>query len=120
MKQKGFTLVEILAVLVILALLATIIYPVVNTNIKKSKQKLYEAQIENILNAARNYASENIALLPTNDGESLEPPITLGFLEEKGYIEENLENPKTGEKFDKNLKITITNKKGVLNYEVVD
>lgn len=118
-KDSGFTLVELLVVIVILGILATVIYPIVNTSVNSSKQKLYDAQIENIINAARTYASDNLEILPTADGDSLEPPLTLGKLIDEGYIK-NIENPKTKEPFDKNIKITITNRNGVLDYEVVD
>lgn len=118
-KESGFTLVEILVVIVILGILAAVIYPIVNTSVNSSKQKLYDAQIENIINAARTYASDNMEILPTTDGENLNPPLTLNKLIEEGYIKD-IENPKTKKPFDKNIKITITNKNGVLEYEVIN
>ena len=46
MKRKGFTLVELLAVIVILALVALITIPVILNVIEKSKQKTYQRSID--------------------------------------------------------------------------
>ena len=54
-KNKGFTLIEIMAVIVILAVIALIVVPLVTGSIKDSKQKLYETQLENIKSGAKSY-----------------------------------------------------------------
>ena len=43
MKKKGFTLVELLAVIIILSLVLVIAVPSVNKYIKQSKEKAYDA-----------------------------------------------------------------------------
>ena len=48
--KKGFTLAELLAVIVILGLLALIAVPVVLNKIKSTKEDLYNNQIEMKLN----------------------------------------------------------------------
>ena len=46
--KKGFTLVEVLAVIVILGLLVAIISPVVNNLLGDSEDALYDKQINNL------------------------------------------------------------------------
>ena len=64
--KKGFTLVELLAVLVILGLLGLIVVPVVDKIIKDNRNNLYELQIKNIEEGARNWAAKNPLSLPEN------------------------------------------------------
>lgn len=58
MKQKGFTLVEVLAVIIILGIVVTIVYPIVVSTIKSSEIKAYNSQREIIKKAAKVYALE--------------------------------------------------------------
>ena len=52
--KKGFTLIEMLAVIVILAIISLIIFPEVNKVIKSSKEKSYKTQIDNLIDATKN------------------------------------------------------------------
>ena len=45
MKKKGFTLAELLGVMVILGIIALIITPVITDTVNQSEQKAYEKQI---------------------------------------------------------------------------
>lgn len=54
MKNKGFTLVEMLAVIIIMALIGTIGIISVESIIKKGTEKAYEAQMSEIKSAAEN------------------------------------------------------------------
>lgn len=106
MKNKyGFTLVELLGAIVILALLSLIAIPVVTNVVKSNKQKLYEIQLKNIESAAKAWGSDNLGELP-DPGDSIK--ISLEDLQENGYIEKNLKNPKTGEIL-KDIEITVCN-----------
>ena len=64
MNKKGFTMVELLAVLILLGVVAIIAIPAINSTINNSKEKAKEAQAEIILDAAQSYASEHTELLP--------------------------------------------------------
>lgn len=59
MERKGFTLVELLAVLVILSILALIIIPSVSGTIKQSRESAYEKQIHTLETAAKKWGLEN-------------------------------------------------------------
>lgn len=61
-RLKGFTLVEIIVVLVILAVLATAMIPALTGYIDKAKEKTAIAEARNIVTAAQTLASEKYAL----------------------------------------------------------
>lgn len=59
MKNKGFTLVELLAVLVILALIAIIVSNTVSSTVNNAKVTITKAQESSILNAAEMWSVDN-------------------------------------------------------------
>jgi len=115
-KKNGFTLVEFLGVITILAMLGVIIVPTINNVISENRKKLYDTQIRNIKASASNFVSENILSLDIEKNESL--GITLGMLKELGYIDKNITNPITRESFDNDLVIIITNNESGFEYTV--
>ena len=103
MKKNGFTFIEILGVITLLALISTIILISVSKSLKDSKEKLYQIEMENIKSAASMWRTDNIELVPDNDIQI----ITLKDLQDNGYIKEDLINPKTNRQFEKDLLISI-------------
>ena len=65
--KKGFTLIEMLAVIVILTIVSLIIFPEVNKMIKNSKQKSYDRQISNLIDAAKKVVVKDTNLLPSKE-----------------------------------------------------
>ena len=118
MKKKGFTLVELLAVIIILSLVLVIAVPSVNKYIKQSKEKAYDAQISTIIEAAQAYASANSGLLPRK--EEFVVKITLGQLKSSGLIKEEVKNPNDDKYFDDALTIEIKKKGETYNYDIVE
>ena len=59
MKNKGFTLVELLVVLVIMAIISAIGFAGVTAVQKNIKKNLWEAKIELIISGAKNYGEDN-------------------------------------------------------------
>lgn len=116
MKNRGFTLAEVLGVITIIALLALLVTPSVTKIIKKNKEKLYDIQIETIESAAKDYAIKNTDLLP-EEGNSI--IITLGELKRSGFLTEEVRNPITKELFSDDLKIEIANVQGEYTYTVM-
>ncbi len=72
MNRKGFTLIELIAVIVILSLIALIVFPAINSVIKDSKEKAYEEQKQTILKAAKQLSYENSDILPAETDGSTE------------------------------------------------
>ena len=118
MKKKGFTLVELLAVIIILSLVLVIAVPSVNKYIKQSKEKAYNTQISTIIEAAQAYASANSGLLPRK--EEFVVKITLGQLKSSGLIKEEVKNPNDDKYFDDALTIEIKKKGETYNYDIVE
>lgn len=58
-QKKGVTLVELLAVIVILGIIAAIAVPTINGLIQRQQAKADEATYTNVLEAGRLYATEN-------------------------------------------------------------
>ena len=64
MKNKGFTLIELIGTIVILSLLLLIISPLVTRSIKEGTEKADNQAKTSIELAAKNWASDNKGLLP--------------------------------------------------------
>ena len=56
--NKGFTLIELVMVIVVLGIVALIAVPTVNSIITDSKEKSYQNQINTIVNSAHTYISK--------------------------------------------------------------
>lgn len=79
--KKGFTLIEVLAVIVLMGVLLTFLLPRLFDFSKKTESELYDAKIEKIENAAISYGNDRI------DALSIEPKIIkVSELLELGYL----------------------------------
>ena len=90
-KKKGFTLVELLATIVILAILALIAVPNVSSLVRKSKANMFCKKVESIEAAAKYYAQDYLSDLATTDGTIVANKIPLRLLVEKGYLKKDKE-----------------------------
>ncbi len=115
MNKKGFTLVELLAIIVLLGLVALLSFNAIDKYIKQSRDKMYETQVNNIILSAKNWGVDHPLLLPQYEGDTKE--ITLGFLMDEGYVDLEIENPKTRKQFSKHIVILITKKEEIYEYE---
>ena len=116
MNKKGFTLVELLAVIVILSIILVIAVPSVNRYIKQSKEKAYKVQISELLDAVESYANMNNEILPENDDEVIK--ITLGQLKIEGIVKNDTKNPYNDKFFDDTLTFIIKKKGNRYTYEI--
>ena len=116
---NGFTMVELLAVIVILSLLLLVTVTTVSSQFKNGKDDLYDKQLENIKLSAQMWGSDNKTLLSSiqNDCVSL----TLGYLKEAGYVDINIKNPASNLAFgDDEVFVNITKEEKRYKYEVFD
>ena len=102
MKKNGFTFIEILGVITLLALMSIIVLMVVDKSLKDSKSTLSDVQIENIKSAASMWRTDNIEYIPTSGYYT----ITLGQLIDSGYIAD-IVDPKSGNSFNRNLVVKV-------------
>ena len=114
MKKRGFTLIEMMSVIIILAVIALIVTPLVIGSIKDSKQKLYDTQIENIVSAAKSYMID----LDLEDNETI--TLTLNDLKKTGKVKKDIKNPKTGEEFNECMMVTVTKMGESYDYKVTE
>ena len=105
MNKKGFTLVELLAVIVILSLLALLASTSVSKIIKYSRSDLYDTQINLIKKAAEAWGADNLDELPEAGSCKI---LLLKDLKEYGIIDDKIINPKTNKPFSNYLVIKIT------------
>ena len=101
MNKRGFTLVEMLIVIVILVTLGLIVTFSITGIVKSSSDKLYQVQVESIIDATRTYVLKNSSTLSDNN------EITLCDLKRASLVDKNLKNPKTEEEFEDNLIIKV-------------
>ncbi|MFB1051779.1 prepilin-type N-terminal cleavage/methylation domain-containing protein [Paraliobacillus sp. JSM ZJ581] len=80
--EKGFTLVELLAVIVILAIIVAIAVPAIGNVIESAETNASEAEIELVLDAARLADAEG----NFTDGMSVADLVTGGYLEDDGEL----------------------------------
>ena len=116
MKNKGFTLVEMLAVVIILSLFGLIGIISVDSIVKQGTEKAYQAQLSEIKTAAENLIK--IDGEPTWCIEEATCFLSLRYLAYKKQIKLNNEgnymNPKTDKPFSLEM-VVLVNKYG-LNY----
>lgn len=117
-ERKGFTLVELLAVIAILGVIAVIAYPSVMKNIRESKTDTYQLQIEEIKKASASWAASKASFMPTKEGEQV--TLLFGELKKSGLIDKNLISAKTKKKFPNDMEIIITRKGKKYTYQVLD
>ncbi|MFB5282215.1 type II secretion system protein [Peribacillus sp. Hz7] len=93
--QKGLTLVELLAVVVILGIIAAIAVPSIANIIDNSKKDAHVANAEQMIGAARLAVAANDKALWADSGNNANDggKITMEELVTAGYLESNIEDP---------------------------
>lgn len=89
MKEKGFTLIELIGVIVLLAIIILITYPSIVNIIKKSNNKIDSATSALIISGAKNMVDENKNSYPLTNGNVY--CVTIKSLINKGYVISDLE-----------------------------
>ena len=106
MKKNGFTLVELLAVITLLALIAVVVITNVSSPYRSMKKDLNESEIKLIYSAAETYIQKHKNDYPTIEGNIY--CITIKDLIEEGLLEDNLINAMEDSKIDTSLGIKVT------------
>jgi len=92
--KKGFTLVEVISVIVIIGIISLIAFPITASTIKNSREKAYNAQKDIVVEAAKKWSVKNVESLPS-DGKSIN--VDINTLIQGGFIKNtedgNLKNP---------------------------
>ena len=86
LKNKGFTLVELLATIIILGLLVSIAYVSVSSILNSGDDSYYESQENMLVLAGREYYADHRSELPKEIGDTSN--VSLETLVEENYIEQ--------------------------------
>ena len=118
MKKQGFTLAELLGVIIIISLLLILIVPTIVNKITKSKQPAKVTGNEIIFNAVDQYMSEHSSKYPK--GKNGTYCILIKDLIDDGKLLEPVKDISTGEDIsNKSVKVAIYNE-GNINYEITE
>lgn len=115
--KRGFTLVELLAVIIILAIISVLTVPIIYGLLNNASDKAYKKQIATIEDAAKKWGIENINKLPNNG------IITIDFdiLTNGDYLNvSTVNNPKTNEKLMGCIKISYNSEYNQHEYKYID
>ena len=105
MNKKGFTLVEIIVSVALLALIGVIVGISLNSTIKKQQISSYEEYVEKVKSSALLYINNTPSIInELNDNYSYKILEARDVIS-NGYLNENLIDPSTKEKINQNDKI---------------
>ena len=123
MKKNGFTLVEILAVLVLIAAIVIISVPSILNYINGSKNEISEVTKKIVFSGAELYLEKEDVKLITNHQKYC---VSLQTLVDSGLLDEGISDAATSEKLDLNQYVEVTYqfdddlKINKYNYQVVE
>ena len=109
LKNNGFTLSELLGVIIILSIIGLISFSSIDRHLKEGRIKACKVQEKSIIEGAKTY----LINYPNELTDSSK--ITIQQLEENGYIEEDLTNPMTDKEYSNNTYVEITKEAGSNN-----
>ncbi len=116
--KNAFTLIELLATVIILGFISLMVVPAVDRALNRSRNELYTIQISNIREGAKNWAAKNFVVLPDKNGEII--TLTLGQLKLGGFVDKDIKNPKSRKYFPNDMEIIIRNISNNYEYIVVE
>lgn len=109
--KKGFTLIELITVIVLLSLIAVFTFPSVNKVLIERKEKLYNIQVDNIKSSAQSYIDKNDLL-----NNSSKVIVTLCQLKQNGFTDEKLKDPRNNEYIPDDSKVIVTKDEKIFVY----
>jgi len=116
--KKGFTLIEIIAVVVLITVISLIVFLSVTAMIKNNKIKQLKVFSDNLTNAAEVYMTDKKEAFSNFDKVGDITIITSAEMIKAGYIDKNMDNPTGKDLTDFYIKATIKEDKSI-SYEVI-
>lgn len=119
--RNGFTLAELLGVIVVLSILGLVAFISIDNSIKKSRYNSCLVQEENLIEGAKMVLTEYPELIPDSGNTTINIPVSVlekgGTVNsiniDSGYIDDDLVNPMTDQPYSGgvSVKVTINGKK---------
>ncbi len=120
MKKNAFTLIEILAVIVLLGVLAIMVTTASTRLLNNSKQSLYDTQLNTILEAARKWSIANNDKMPM-DSAAGSYKLCITDLATDGYLDsDELIDPRDNSQIQGYININYNDSKKQYNYQFVE
>lgn len=116
MRKNGFTLIEITAVVLLLAIITIFIVPKVSTIIGNNKDKACNSIVTSAEEAAKNYTYKYTSKVNNDITNSGYFEITLLDLMKEGLLDVKLENPYTGEEIPNTNTVKVTKSGNIYEY----
>ena len=118
MNKKGFTLMELLAVIVLLTLMGMIVIPIVENSINGGKDDLYITQIDSIKASLKKYAIEEINPKIRNSYDDIY--ISLYQLKIAGFVSLDIKDPRTENLLSDDMLLRVEKREKSYVYEVLE
>ena len=95
LKKSGFTLVELLGIIIIISLIFLFSFTNLSNTTKKNKENEYEMFVKDLCLAGQNYIYSNMEKYPGTSKINSEITLNVNDLIIEGLVEKNTLNPKT-------------------------
>lgn len=120
MNNKGFTLIEVLGVLVILSIIMTIVMKSVHTTMSVGQDESYKIMKNNLISVSYQYIQEcNEGLISCDFSFQDHNQFPASVLKDKGYFKD-LKSPIDGKDLGSCLILEATMSNGVTTVELLD
>lgn len=109
MKNKGFTLIELIALLGVIAIILLLSAPSLINQIESTRKNNYDNFVSDLCLAAEAYLNHS-DVEGADDLKNSEDSMELNVVDliSNGYVKSNIKNPKTNEKLTSSDKLIIT------------
>ena len=115
--KNGFTLVELLGVLIVLAIILTIALYSIGSILNSSEESLTEVQVSKAVEAAKVFYLKEGLDLENAQGYNNKVCVTVEYLSTNGYLDKEVISPETNQDLGGYILITNTNNKYTYEYE---
>ena len=118
MNNRGFTLIEITCVILLLGILVIFIVPKTTSIIKENKRKTCNSIVTSLEDAANTYTYKNTTLVDNGISSNGYYDISILELQTEGLVKNKIENPLNGDVFDTSnvVRITMENNSYIYTY----
>lgn len=106
-RNKGFTLIEMIGIITVLAIILLVALPSMTKTLKRNEQKKYDNYITNLKLLSENYLVEQLQKENIRFKEDI-AYFTLGDMIDAGYVTEVITNPNNDKKISRDTRIKVT------------